>query len=56
MKRYEINKTFDSEEKADKWEEKNVADRVYNGEPVLMVSRIRTCGEDEVTITEIVTV
>lgn len=55
MKTYEINKFFETQEECDKWEEENIPDRKYNGEPVMMIFHSAGTG-DSVTLDSIVTV
>lgn len=56
MKTYEINKTFNSLEECNEWEEKNCPNRTYNGEMVLMISHEEDYGSKEVTIKTITTI
>lgn len=49
----EINKTFNSLEECEEWEDKNFPDRTYNGHTILCVNHESNACDNKVTITNI---
>lgn len=54
MTTYVLNQEFNSKEEFDAWEEKNIPDRVFNNQNVLMVNLVENIKTGKITLREIV--
>lgn len=50
MENIEINKTFNSQEECEEWEEKNFPNRTYKGRTILCVSHTSKAWNGHITL------